>query len=218
MSVLASDVMVEAAALCGDRAQTLYTNAKLLPLLNRSQRELSQQLANLGINLVEKEWVSGIVAAHTYELTGLPADFGSPIDLWERDSLSTNDEDWIPMTEKEWDPSDSQGVTLGVWKFQEGKIKLRGATTARTVRLHYAANLASLPADTAAIPIVNSEHFLAAKTASYAARFIGKNVTLGAQLNGDAQEALDLLLGIRTKEDQNVVLRMLPYSLSHRRG
>lgn len=214
---LASDVMVEAAAMCGDRNQVLYTNDKLLPLLKRASRDLSMSLALDGIPAVEKEHTSNTIAAGITEHPNPPNDLGVPIKLWERPDGSTSDLDWVPMTQEDWDPADPQMPELRFWKFQDEKIKFLGATAATKVKMLYNANLAAIVDGNSTIPVVNSEHFLSAKTASYAARFIGKNVSLGAELNGEAQQALDLLLGIRIKEDQNVVLRMKPYSMNARR-
>ncbi len=218
MSVLASAVLLESAALCGDRNQTLYTNDKLLPLLKRANRDLNMELALAGVNVVEGEHTSTTIAAVTgVEHPNPPNDLAIPIKLWERPDASVSDQDWIIMEERDWDPAEAQVEHLEVWKWSGDKILFRGATTTHKVKMLYRKNLQDIVDANSAITVINGEHFLAAKTASYAARFIGKNASLGADLNGDAASALALLLGVRVKEDQNEVLRMKPYSMNARR-
>lgn len=210
---LASTVMDLAAALCGDRNKVLYNYTNLLPYLKLAVLDLGGAVTISDVSALEREHTSNTIAAAIVEHPNPPSDLNAPISLWERPDGSTSDLDWVPMDEQDWDPSEAQGESLGVWKFADEKIKFRGATTARKVKMLYRAKLADVVDQNSVISIIDSDKFLAVKTASYAARFIGKNVALGAALNGEAQEALDLFLGIRTKEDQNEVLRMLPYSM-----
>lgn len=210
---LASTVMDLAAAMCGDRNKTLYSYDKMLSPLKLAVLDLGQAITLSDVSALEKEQTSNTVAVGVVEHPNPPNDLDVPIQLWERPDASTSDLDWVPMDEKDWDPSEAQGETLGVWKYAEEEVKFRGATTARKVKMLYRAKIADVVDQNSTINITNSDKFLIAKTASYAARFIGKNVTLGAELNREAQDALDLFLGIRTKEDQNEVLRMLPYSM-----
>lgn len=212
----ANDILTEAAAMCGDRNQTLYTPDKLLPLLKRATRDLNLALIQAGITNAEATHVSNTVAAGILEHPNPPNDLSVPLKMWERPDTSTSDLDWVPMLQEEWDPAEPQEINLVVWQFTDDKIKFRGATEAKKVRLEYYKNLADVTGTGSTISVINADNFLSAKTASYAARFIGKNVTLGAELNNEAKESLDLLLAIRVKEDQNEVLRMLPYSMNAR--
>jgi len=218
MAVIVDTVLLEAAAMCGDRNQTLYTDDKLLPLIKRANRDLNMELALAGINVVEGEHTSTTIAAVTgVEHPNSPNDLSIPIKLWERLDASVSNQDWVIMEERDWDPAEEQVEDLKVWKFSGEKILFRGATAAHKVRMLYRRNLQDIVDVNSAITVVNGDHFLAAKTASYAARFVGKNASLGAELNGEATIALGLLLGVRIREDQNEVLRMKPYSMNYRR-
>lgn len=215
MPVLASEVLAESSAMCGDRNRTLYTDDKLLPLLKRANRDLNMELALSSVNVVEGTHTSSTIAAVTgVEHPNPPNDMSIPIKLWERLDSSTSDLDWVLMEERDWDPAEAQTEDLEVWKFSGEKILFRGATVAHKVKMLYRKNLQDIVDANSPITVTNGDHFLAAKTASYAARFIGKNASLGAELNGEAASALALLLGVRVKEDQNEVLRMLPYSMN----
>jgi hypothetical protein len=166
---------------------------------------------------VDEEHTSTVIAA----VTGIthpnpPNDLAVPLTLWERPDSSTSDLDWRLMDQKQWDPSDPQETDLRVWRWRDDEIQFKGALEAKKVKMLYQKSLSPITSAGDGITVLGGEHFLAAKTASYAARFVGKNPTMGAELNGEAQQALALLLGIRVKEDQNEVLRMLPYSMNRR--
>jgi hypothetical protein len=215
---LASAVLDEVAALCGDRNKTLYTSEKLLPLLIRANRDLSLAFQLAGVGSTEGIFVTtGTVDPGETAMPDLPSDLVLPIELWERPAASTSDEDWVPMTQMVWPQNEPLAPTLRFWQWEGDAILFLGSTESHKIKMRYSKNLGTITGTGSSIVTPNAEHFLAAKTASYAARFIGKNVALGAELNREAQEALDLLLNVRIKEDQNVVGRMLPYSMNARR-
>lgn len=214
---LASDVMDEAAAMCGDRNKTLYTQDKLLPLLIRANRDLGLAFQLAGVGSVEATYVSATINALATALPDQPTDLIVPIRLWERPSDSVDNADWELMTQHEWAGDAVPEDKLLYWQYRGDAVLFLGATAAKKCKVSYYKTLGTITGPSSQISSPNAEHFLAAKTASYAARFVGKNVTLGSELNGEAQQALDLLLGIRVKEDQNVVMRMKPYRMNARR-
>lgn len=214
---LASAVMDEAAALCGDRNRNLYTYDKLLPLLKRAVRDLQDEMLANDLTVLREDTTSATINALATSYPTPPNDLITPIKMWERPDGSASDEDWVPMLEREWDPSEKQQESLEVWKFRDEQILFRGATTARKVKMLYQKSLAGIADQNSNISVINAENYLAAKLAGYGARFIGKNVTLGAELDRDAEKALNLFLTTRIKEDQDDVLRMKPYSSRRRR-
>ena len=215
---LASEIMDEAAALVGDRLKRLYTYDKQLPYLQRAVRRLTSAMLERGKSTVDESQISSVVNALAITHPSPPNDLLLPTELWERSSTSVLDSDWVKMTERAWDPDESQVDELVVWKWEDEAILFRGALTARKVLLKYQKSLGVVTGSSSPILIINCENYLAAKTGEFIARYVGKNEITANQLQAEAQESLDEFMNARVHEDQDTVVRLKPYSWLHRGG
>ena len=136
----------------------LYTPALLLRAANFALEEVRLDLTRSGISDLRKEQAFTLPAAATSisssSTPGLPADFSAPLELYERLSGSTSPRDWMPVRlVQDLLEAEEPGETLRVYAFQEGKLKFRGATTARELKLDYMADIADFTSPADAIPV-----------------------------------------------------------------
>lgn len=208
MPTLASESLIEAQALLHDSSGVLYTNAKLIPLMQKAYRELQLKMQLNGLPVMKEKSTVITVSAGTTRLgdgAGLPADFVLPIDLEERAPGST--ELWSPMTELAWEPNLSPGPSLVYWNFREEEVKFLGATADREVRMTYQKGLTRITSDQTPIAILNSTTYLASRTAAIAAYVLGENPTRSEALNGDAGQAMHELIALLVKRQQGLPVR-----------
>ena len=111
------------------------------------------------------------------------------------------------MKELEWIDNFTQTERLQVWAWLEGEIKLNGATGTTLVRIRYFKSLTAPTGGASTLAILDSETFLAARTASLAAAVIGANLEKAAVLQQDASAALANLLSTAVKGRQNQPVR-----------
>lgn len=174
MSFLASDIMDSARIFLNDNAATLYTNTSMVPYVRKSNENLETLLLANGVQVQNVKSTAITVAANALTLT-LPADFLVPIRLYERDANDAQN-DWIPMTEKIWEPEDVIPTnTLRFWAFRNNRIYFIGSIVTREVLLEYSRQLAVITGENSPEDFVLSKNYLAAKTAELCARYIGMN-------------------------------------------
>ena len=203
--------------LCGDRTQTLYTNAKMLPALKLALRNLQDEMVSAGISVIKtSQVVSNTLNALATVHPNPPNDLIVPLQMWEREDGSTSDLDWIMMEEREWDPAEPPSSQLRWWKFEDETIKFLGATVAKKVRLLYRKSVANVVSENSPIPLADAESYLSFRTAAICAASLGKNLSLAGSLNGEASNELAKFLNIRVQGAQNLTARMLPYSMFRR--
>lgn len=209
MAILASDVMDGARVLLNDVGATNFTNTVLLPLVKRASKKLEKLLLiyeNPGQRMANSSPID--VAANSTSLT-LPNDFLLPIKLFERPDGGT-DADWIPMSERDWNPENFVATTtIRFWAFRNLIVSLPPCTVAREILLEYER---ILPVITAAnSPIEDTTlivAYLEAKTAEYAARHIGMNETIAASIrDNEVNTAEDELMRVITLSNQGVRYR-----------
>lgn len=196
-----------------DAGGQVFTDSVLLPHLKEAHRDLQLHLLINGLPVIrEKSDVIPVVALST-ELT-LPADFIEAISLKERGSSS---DEWVSMTEKDFEPDYQQSTTLIFWCNRDEKIMLVGATTNREVLLRYNKGL-TLPKDeTSQMGFRLAEVFLAAQTAQYAARALGSD-SLADDCLKAAELKLDLVVRANIKGQQSLPVRRIPYRRYRRSG
>ena len=132
----AGEIATEAAALCGDRNQNLYTFERMLIPVRRAVRDLTMAMLSHDIAAVEDSHESTTITAGAVEHPDPPNDLAVPLEMWERDAASSDNADWIPMDQKQWDPAEPQVSTLRWWWWEDEKITFLGATGDREVLLH----------------------------------------------------------------------------------
>ena len=103
MPLLAKDVMLRAAGFLNDVAQATFTNNVLLPRLQTAWDDLANSLVENGISAGEKTSDPITVAAGLKTPAALPADFFSPINIFER-APGEDDNQWVPVKERTFLP------------------------------------------------------------------------------------------------------------------
>jgi hypothetical protein len=193
----------------------IWTNAILLPYLKEAHNDLVLVLWLNGLPVLKEKSTSLAVTALQLDLDSQPADLVEPIWLKER-SFGSSD-DWIDMTEKDFEPDISQTSELRYWTWREDLIKFVGATTKREVLMRYWKSLTVLTAAGDSLGFIFSEFFLGPQTAAYAAGSVG-NLTLAAELLfvkgvniGVAGAKLHMIIQGNIKGQQNLPARRIPY-------
>lgn len=211
MSYTAGDVMDLAAAALNDADKELYSYARQLPFLKAASDDLDLEFAAYGLE-THKSKCDIDVDAGDVELT-LPCNFFMPIKLQERLKTSTNEDDFVDMTERVFEPSTTPGVSLDYWAFRKGLIKFVGANTNRTVRLFYYQMLRTNNDPGIVQSIGLAKNFLAFKTASYCAGSIGASVSEYERLGIIAAQTLDTLITNYVKNSQGTRSRRKPFRI-----
>jgi hypothetical protein len=211
MALVAGTVITEIKGLLNDPTGSIYPDPALIPLLNKSYRELQTKLAALGISVTRE--VSGNLPIPTGltsldDGSGLPIDFLYPIELGER---ATGSQDkFLPMEEREWEPDATQQSLLRFWVWREESLKFVGATTDRELKIRYVKSLPTVSDLTSPILITDSISFLAQRTAAIAALLLGSNPTRADTLMTDlygAQGPWEDLKATKVKRMQNIPVR-----------
>lgn len=217
MVYTSGDVMDLAAVLMNDAPKSLYNYTVQLPFLKMVNQELEHflDLNECPLNLIS-EYESTVLVGETS--LSLPESFFIPISLMERPSGSVLDADYIPMYERTNINDLKRGPTsiLIDWDYRHNCINFIGSTANRTVRLCYW-RILTITSDEGSIqPVRGAQNFLAHRTAAKLAQYIAKDEARATDLNNDAGNALDLILSIFIKNNQNLRVRRKPFSISNR--
>ena len=206
---LASVMLDEARVLLNDQGAKLYRNSVILPILRKAYRELQQNLADNGVSVSREQSANIAIPAASVTIEfgtapppELPSTLLYPISLQEKIS-GEDDKNFIPMTERTWLESQDMEERLRFWSWRDDTIQLIGSTVATVVRIRFWGSLTAIVDDTTNVPILDSETFLAARTAAIAAFVIGGSSEKADPLQSDADVALDLLLSRAVKNRQN---------------
>lgn len=217
----ATVAMDSARVYLNDTQKQIWTDAVLLPYLKEAHKDLLLVLWLNGIPVVKEKSASINVTAISGVTLTLPSDILEPIELKERAQGSS--ENWIPMTELDWEPNETQASTLRYWCWREEVINFIGATTNRSVLLRYWKSLATIVDASSALGFIMSEAFLGPQTAGYACGSVG-NTTLAEELLwvqgqhvGIAGAKLDMILKANVKGQQSLPARRIPYRRFSRR-
>lgn len=212
MTFIASDVMDGARMMLNDTAATLYSNTAITPHVIAANEQLELEMLALGISVIRKPTVAIIVPALALTLT-LPTDFLLPLELYERLSGATNDP-WVLMTEREWTPADyTQNTSLNYWAFYNNAVNFPGSTVARDVMMRYERQLAVITGPNSPEENIVFKRYLAAKTAEYAARYVGMNKSISDDIHNDeVRPALELVTQILVGNMQGNPVRRMRFS------
>lgn len=220
MAYLASAVMLNAAKMLNDAGQSTYTNTLLLPHLQNAWRRLSLVFQENDLPYTDEtssdlDVPAGTTAINAGSTPAIPADLITPYQIWEKpDGASATQ--YQPMTQVSELPFRDQDTTLGEWKWEEGEIKLVGATVAVDVRISYEKHLSAIASENTNIYLMDAELFLAAQTAAFAALILGGNVELSTNLQGMADDQIKRIVNNRVKQMQNLPARRKPYGFYRR--
>lgn len=224
-SLIASEVMDRVASLMNDTAKAVYTYVVQIPYLNMALDELQEEFELNNVPVTNQTSSPAIVVdAGVTEIipTVVPPVVGEvyyPTDLieiqavWER--LNGSSDPYIPVTRREFLLHVFDGIVLPdliYYSWQDQKIKFNPASTDRDVKLDYIKDLfVEVTDEDDPIGIINSQSYLAFKTAQFCSYFIGENPTRANELKGLAAVALERNLGISSKGRQAITTRRRPF-------
>ncbi len=190
-----------------DPSASIYTDAKLLPLLKTAYGFLETSLEKNGIQCKNKvtDPVPIMVGVKNFPI---PDDFMWPIAMDER--LKDSSDLFIPMIQRRWTPSLLTTDKLIYWNWNFEVIEFLGANTDREVRLFYQKSFPTIQSVNSFI-LSKAEQYLSAKVAALAHLYISQNPTLAEPANQAAENNLDEILTIFIKKTQSMPVRRKPY-------
>lgn len=222
----AGQVMDRCASLMNDTAKTDYTYVAQLPYLNMAIDELQEQLQLHSMSpttqttenfIIVTAGQNKITHSESPILPHYPFDLVEIISLSER--LSGTEDSFVLMERKELLNIENAGNSLSKWTWINQEIRFieAGATTDREIKIDYVRQPIQLALnENSPIGVIGVRSYLAYKTASFCATFIGENPGRGKELEGLATEALDRLLGIGAKGRQSISTRRRPFRAGYK--
>ena len=224
-SLRADEVMNRAAALMNDPARTDYTYSAILPYLNMAIDDLVEQLEEANASPSNQTSASITVAVGEFEITPVDSALGPhyPFDLVEiqevGERLSGSTDTFLRLERKEFLDVFPINPSLLFWIWEDQKIKFNpnGASTEREIQLKYVRMaVAQALNENSLIGAIGARSFLSFKTAALCAMFIGENETRAEVLEGQAQKAIERMLGINSKGRQQIVTRRRPFRAGYK--
>lgn len=222
-TLLASDILNQAAVLNNDANKTSYTDAVMIPYLNMALQELQEiyELNNVPVTSSASAvmdipaGITRIRFSPTPPIMGesyLPDDLIEPQILWQR---GYNNDPYVPMVRVNQLDLGLSGTEINqfynyVWQSQE--IRFQPANQINQVKMTYVKNLfTKVTSATDSLPIINAATFLQFRTAAMLAQYIGEDDVRAGNLNGGASLGLDRIVGIGTKGRQAIFIRRRPF-------
>jgi len=203
-----------------DPAKTDYTYTAQLPYLNMAIDELVESLEESNASPTNQTSAVITVTAGMNKITPLEhADLPHyPVDLVELQEVgerpSGSSDPFLMLGRKEFLQAfpASQSLLFWCWEDQQIKFNPNGALSDRDIQLRYIRQAISQAADDASvIGAINARSYLAYKTASLCAMYIGENETRAGILATEAERALERLTGINNKGKQQIMTRHRPF-------
>lgn len=223
MPYLTSEVFDGVRALLNDQQNVMFTNVVQQQYFNLAYEQLRQacQENNCSIGNLTSDGIdidAGVVDIGGPTGPPLPQNLVEVIACWER--LSGTNNDYMFMDPCRFLPKTSVRTSyLQVWSWQDQIIKFLGATGNIEVKLDYiASNLGSNINEFSQIRLTNSVNYLKFATAALCSMFIGENETRAEALQGQAINALDVLLNIKIKPGQKMPVRRMPFRARYKSG
>lgn len=209
MAYTAGDVMNLSAALNNDRFKRLFSDEVQLPFLKMANDDLDIELIDNGIP--EQKVICEVTVLKNTENVTLPCAFFLPIALEQRISTSTDDDAFIPITEKIIEPSMSATANIQYWTFRNNKIYITPSTEDKTVRVEFYRSLTTI-ADSSTVEEVNkAQNYLAFRTAALCSEFIGGNKARADSQNMQAIIYRETLISALIKNGQANRVRRKPF-------
>jgi len=137
--------------------------------------------------------------------------------IWLKERAFGSSDNWISLTETDFESDIDQTSELRYWTWREEKILFVGATMKREILMRYWKTLTEPTAAGHSLGFIYAEHFLGPQMAAYAAASVG-NLTLASSLlyvkgihNGVAGAKLHMIIQGNIKGQQNLFARRIPY-------
>jgi hypothetical protein len=214
--MLISEVMQEAASLLGDYARIIWTDVSIIEYVKSAHNQIQNELILNGLRPFQALSTAITVPAGATDISALPANFFLPILLEER---TPGTEDWLPMHEKEFEPTLKPTSSLGIWAFRGNDIKFIGATADREVLLKYYTLSTGTIADVnSVVNLTNAVSMYSALTAYLAASFKGRNEKAADRLERLWLQRRNTYLELEALNKQGVTHRRRPYTSKKRFG
>lgn len=212
----AGDVMSAAAALLNDQAMQTFTYAVQIPYMKMAMSELREylQLANVPVTNRTEEVLqipAGTTVVSFLTTPSLPSDLIEIQQCWERVDSSYP---WTPMVRKEFKPHWTEGQTYYSFLFfawLNNELHLPASVQINELKLDYVAQTSQIVDENSQIELINGQSFLNYRTAALVAEYTGENKTRADDLNQNAKDALDRLMGIESKARQPISVRRRPF-------
>lgn len=208
--MVASDAIKVAAVLMNDPNQVTWTNEVLLGVAMQAYEELCNDLVANGFRLFKEITASPLlVTSPNTTFDTPPVNLFVPISLEERNGGDTN---YMPMSEKVWEPNTPVGPNLQFWAFRKNQIVFVGANVNKEVRMKYIANdIGVLVSENSNLTLTNGAGLLGSKIASLAATHLAKNPKDGIVKEGLYRYRLTTYIQIELGNQQANPVRRLPY-------
>jgi hypothetical protein len=218
VSVTAGEIMDSAAALMNDTQKQVYTYVVQLPYLKIAIKDLRKklQLANIPITNETSAAISVLAGTTVIGFATTPALPASLVEiqkLWERFSSS---DPFVGMTRKDSIPhylEREPSNRFQIWAWESNEIRLIAANRNNEIKIDYIEETVDLStlSSTSAIGIINADSYLHFRTAALCAEFVAENKTRADDLNGEANNAYEILAGIEDKAKQAIATRHRPF-------
>ena len=210
-----TEVHQAAAVLLNDPNQVTWTDSILLGVTKQAYEELCNDLIANGFRLFREVSANLVVTTPGKVFDTPPVDLMYPIKLEERNP-GEDDDQWIGMNERDWEPSMVPTTSLRYWAFRKGAVNFVGATLTKEVRMRYMLNtLGTVGSVGSVINMVNAAGLLGAKVASIAAG-IAKNPKDSEAKEVLYQDRLVRYIQAELGNQQAVPARRKPYTATSR--
>lgn len=218
----AGEVMDKAASLVNDTAMQIFPYSVQLPYLNLALQDLRKkmELNNSPVTNATSAFI--LVAANITRIgfttaipARLPGDLIEIQTLWQRQA---GIDPYIEMRRQDFIPKYLEGVESNfwnIWAWEGNEIVLPAANQANDLKIDYIKSLfMNVTSEQDQLSVINADSYLEFRTAALLAEFIGENPTRAISLNGQAEQAWDLMSSIETKGKQEIYTRRRPFRAS----
>ncbi len=212
-------------SLLNDAQGNLFTDTVLLPYLNSAYRKVQRSIGNAGGGgFIQDDALLVVMAVAQQDASlqvsltdatappnQLPTDLLTPLKLWERANLSSDEfVEMVDLTRHGGLPSRVQDVVLSVWEWRGDGIWFLGATQDTQIRLRYLKAYPDLVDATSPVLVRNAQEALAYATAGLAGWARGS--PLAEKWDQAAEDAIEDLVVAAVRREQQSSRRRRPFS------
>lgn len=185
MPTTTGTVLTRAATHLNDPSQLVYTSSVLIPFLNSALWEVEEELAVYDVNPIKKDSATIDVAIAAATLAAFPADYISPVNVYERNRDSSDSWRLVPMAvDINKDLITQPATEILEWAPRGSALIFNPPTTEREVLLEYWKGLTVVTGTGQTIDIEETKNWLALLTARNAAMDAGNSPTKAASYEG----------------------------------
>lgn len=220
MPFLVSTCLTRAGAMLNDPGNATYTQTLLLPHIQNAWKRLEMGFMENDLAYTEEMSAKMDIPLNTLVLDDssapvIPVDLIHVFNIWEKPDNATVDE-YVQMIEVDYLPNRLQDTNLTEWQWREGAIYFVGATVAVDIKISYEKHLIAITAANVNIYMMETELYLAAQTAAFAALILGGNAELSASHQAIADDQYKRIINNRVKAEQNLPVRRRAYGFYRR--